>query len=178
MVEALNRVIRVENTRRMSSIAAQFWRCVGQLLKVLLPLHKVPPPLVNNKDEGELGDSKNNNPPGNAELLINDHANGRTVLMAFFPFVEMKGDNNNNGALSTALGLLADGSDATMTSVTALDHLVDGRNAPPASTTALGLPANGSKTLEEGDTADAGSIGNEEAPVGNGTMGGSSIPPL
>jgi hypothetical protein len=65
-----------------------------------------------------------------------------------------------------------------MSSTTALDCLVDGSNAPLALTTALGSPANGSKTSEEGDAADAGSVNNEEAPIGDGAMGVSSIPTM
>ncbi len=83
-------------------------------------------------------------------------------------FVEIGGDDHGNGALSTALCLLANGRNATITFTMALDRLVDGRDATPASTTALGLPANGSEMSEEGDAVEAGSVGNEEAHVFNG----------
>ncbi len=76
------------------------------------------------------------------------------------------------------LGLAADGSDATTASTTALDRSVDGSDAPPASTTALGLPANGSDLPEEGDAMDAGSIGNEVGPIGDGATAAFSIPPV
>ena len=73
--------------------------------------------------------------------------------------------------------LLADGSNATTASTTALDHSVDGRDAPPASPTALSLPANGSNLPEEGDAKDAGSIGNEVGPAGDVATATPSIPP-
>ncbi len=93
------------------------------------------------------------------------------------PFVETDEDDDNDGESTTALGLMTNGSDATTTSTMAVDRLVKGSNAPPASTTALGLLADGSNLSEEGDTVDAGSVGNVEAPVGNGAMRDSSIPP-
>ena len=53
-----------------------------------------------------------------------------------------------------------------------------GATPPPASTTALGLPANGSDLPEEGDAMDAGSIGNEVGPIGDGATAAFSIPPV
>ena len=94
------------------------------------------------------------------------------------PLVESDKDDNDDDASSTALGLTADGSDATTASPTALDHSVDGSDAPPASTTALGLPANGSNLLEEGDVTDAGSDGSEVGPAGDGATATPSIPPM
>jgi hypothetical protein len=177
MVEALNRVVCLENTCHLSSIAARFQQRVGWPLEVLLPLHEVPLPLADDKDKGKLVGSKNNKLPGNAELLVNDHANGRAPLMVFLPFVRIdKEDNDNNGALTNAFGITANGSNATMASTTALNRLVNGSNAPLALPAALGLPANGSNLSEEGDATDAGSFGKKETPIGDGIMGDSSIP--
>jgi hypothetical protein len=94
------------------------------------------------------------------------------------PLVETDKDDDDDDALSTALGLVADGSDATPVSTTALDHPVDGSDAPPASTTALGLPADGSDLLEEGDVTDAGSDGNDVGPTGGGATDAPHIPPV
>ena len=94
------------------------------------------------------------------------------------PFVKSDKDDDNDDASPTALGLAADGSDATTASTTALDRSVDGSDAPPASPTALGLPADGSDLPEEGDAMDAGSIGNEVGPAGNGATATPSIPPV
>jgi hypothetical protein len=77
-----------------------------------------------------------------------------------------------------ALGLAADGSDATPASTTALDHQVDGSDAPPASTTALGLLADESNLSEEGDVTDAGSDGNDVGPTGGGATDAPRIPPV
>ena len=94
------------------------------------------------------------------------------------PLVETDKDDDDNDASSTALGLAADGSNATTASTTALNHLVNGSDAPPASTTALGLPADGSDLSEEGDFTDAGSNGNNVGPTGGGTTDAPSIPPV
>ena len=53
-----------------------------------------------------------------------------------------------------------------------------GATPPPESTTALGLPADGSDLPEEGDATDAGSIGNEVGPAGDGTTAAPSISPV
>jgi hypothetical protein len=56
-----------------------------------------------------------------------DDGTVRTVLS---PLVETDKDNDDDDASSTALGLAADGSNATTASTTALDHSVDGNDAP------------------------------------------------
>ena len=94
------------------------------------------------------------------------------------PLAKTDKDNKNYDASSTALGLAADGSDATMASPTTLDHSVDGSDAPPASTTALDLPADGRDLSEEGDVTDAGSNGNNVGPPGSGATDAPSIPPV
>ena len=92
------------------------------------------------------------------------------------PLAKTDEDDDNNDASSTALGLAANGSNATMASPTALDHLVDGSNAPPALTTALSLPADESDFSEEGDVTDAGSNGNDVGLTGGGATDAPSIP--
>jgi hypothetical protein len=94
------------------------------------------------------------------------------------PLVETDEDDDDDDASSTALGLTADGSDATTASTTVLDHSVDGSDAPPALTTALGLPADGSDLSEEGDATDTGSNGNDVGPAGGGATDAPSIPPV
>jgi hypothetical protein len=95
------------------------------------------------------------------------------------PLIETDEDDDDNDASSIALGLAADGSDATTASTTALDHLVDGSDAPPpALTIALGLPADGSNLSEEGDATDAGSDGNDVGPTRDGATATPSIPPM
>jgi hypothetical protein len=94
------------------------------------------------------------------------------------PVVESNEDDNNDDTSSTALGLEANGSNATTASATALDLLVNGSDAPLASTTALGLPANGSDLSEGGDATDASSVGNEVDPGCDGATAAPSIPPV
>ncbi len=130
---------------------------------------------MDDSNEDKLVGSKNNNPPGNAELLSDNHVNGSAASLVFLLFVELDEDNDDYGASTS---LTANGSNATVASASALDRSVDGSNAPPASTTALGSLANGSNLSEEGDAMDAGSGGNKEAPIGNGATGDSSIPPM
>ena len=65
---------------------------------------------------------KNNNPPGHAELPIDNQVDDSTAGMMLSPLVETDKDNDNNDASSTALGLAADESNATTASATALDH--------------------------------------------------------
>ena len=117
-------------------------------------------------------------PPEHAELPVDDQANDSTARTVLSPHIETDGDDDDDDASSTALGLTADGSDATTASTTALDHSVDGSDAPPASTTALGLPADESDLSEEGDVTDAGSDGNEVGPAGDGATATPSIPPM
>ena len=94
------------------------------------------------------------------------------------PLVESDKDNDNDDTSPTALGLEANGSNATTVSATALDRSVDGSSTPLESTTALGLPAHGSDLLEGGDATDTGSVGNEVGPVGNGATAAPCIPPM
>jgi hypothetical protein len=77
------------------------------------------------------------------------------------PLVESDEDDNDDDASFTALGLTANGSNATK-----------------ASTTALGSPANVSNLSEGGDATDAGSNGNERAPADNGAIKAPSIAPM
>jgi hypothetical protein len=94
------------------------------------------------------------------------------------PLIESDKDDEDDDASSTALGLEANGSDATTASATPLDRLVNGSKAPPASTTALGSPADESYLSEGGDATDAGSVGNEVGPAGHGATAAPSIPPM
>jgi len=129
-VEALNRVIRNENHRRTSGIGACFRRRVGQELKPTLPLYELGNALPDDDDEDELVDIENNNPPGHAELPVNDQVDNSTARMMLSPLVETDEDDYDDDASSTALGLAAHGSDASPASTTTLDHPVDGSDAP------------------------------------------------
>ena len=133
---------------------------------------------MDDNDVDKLNGIKNNNPPGHAELPVDDQVDDSTVQTMLSPLVESDKDNDNDDASSTVLGLAANGSNATTVSTTALDRSVDGSDAPPASTTALGLPADGSDFPEEGDATDTGSIGNEVGPAGDGPTVAPSIPPV
>jgi hypothetical protein len=177
-VEAPNRVIRSENHRRTSGIGARFRRRVGRELEPTLPLQELGDALSDDDDEDELAGIENNNPPGHAELPVDDQVDDSTARTMLLPLVETDKDDNDDDASSTALGLAADGSDATTASTTALDHSVDGSDAPPASMAALDLPANGSDLLEEGDATDAGSDGNDVGPAGGGATDAPCIPPV
>jgi len=177
-VEALNRVIREENYRRTSGIAAQFRQCVGRALDPPLSLFGVGDAQPDDDNEDELEGSKNNNPPGHAVLPVDDQVDVSIAWMMLSPFVESDEDNDDDDASSTALGLAADGSDATTASITALDRSVDGSDAPPAPPTTLGLPADGSDLPEEGDVTDAGSIGNEVGHASDVATATPSIPPV
>jgi hypothetical protein len=75
--------------------------------------------------------SKITTPPGHAELPVNDQVADSTAGTMLSPLVETDEDDDDDDASSIALGLAADGSDATTASTTALDHLVDGSDAPP-----------------------------------------------
>ncbi len=55
---------------------------------------------------------------------------------------------------------------------------VDGSDAHLASATALGSPANGGDFSEGGDATDAGSVGKEAGPDGDGATAAPSIPPV
>ncbi len=126
----------------------------------------------------EMAGIKNNNPPGHAELPVDDLVNDSTARTMLSPLVETDKDDDDDDALSTALSLAADGSDATPASTTALDQPVDRSDAPPASNSSLGLPADGSDLLEEGDFTDAGSDGNNVGPAGGGATDAPHIPPV
>jgi len=177
-VEALNWVFREENYRRTSGIAARFRQRVGRALDPPLPLFGVDDAQPDDDDEDELEGSENNNTPGHAVLPVDDQVDVSIAWTMLSPFVESDKEDDNDDASPYALGLAADGSDATTASTTALDRSVDGSDAPPASPTALGLPADGSNLPEEGDATDAGSIGNEVGPAGDGTTATPSIPPV
>jgi hypothetical protein len=141
MVEALNRVIRSENHRRMSGIGARFRQRVGWELEPTLPLYERGDALPDDDDEDELADIENNNPPGHAELPVDDQVDDSTAQTMLLPLVDTNEDDDDDVASSTALGLVADWSDAPPASTTALDHPVDGSDAPPASTTARPMGA-------------------------------------
>jgi hypothetical protein len=66
-IEALNRVIREENTRRTSGTGASFRRRVGRELEPTLPLHELGDALSDDDDEDELAGIENNNPPPNTQ---------------------------------------------------------------------------------------------------------------
>jgi hypothetical protein len=177
MVEALNRVIRQENYRRTSGIAARFRQRVGRELDPPLPLFEVDA-LLDDDDKDGLEGSKNNNPPGHAALPVDNQVDVSIAWTMLSPLIESDKDDEDDDASSTALGLEANGSDATTASATPLDRLVNGSKAPPASTTALGSPADESYLSEGGDATDAGSVGNEVGPAGHGATAAPSIPPM
>jgi hypothetical protein len=127
-VEALNRVIRGEKYHQTNGITAHFRQRVGRALNPPLPLFKVGDALPDDDEEDELEGIKNNNPPGNAELPVNDQVNDSAARTMLSPLVESDEDDDDDDASSTALGLEADGSDATTASTTALD-----RTPPPPS---------------------------------------------
>jgi len=129
---------------------------------------------MDDDDKDELTGIENNNTPGHAELPDNNQVDDSTARTMLTPLV----DTDKENASSTALGLAADGSDATTVSTTALDHSVVESDAPPASTTALGLPADVSDLSEEGDVTDAGSDGNDVGPAGGGATDAPRIPPV
>jgi hypothetical protein len=134
---------------------------------------------LDNDDEDELAGIENNNPPPeHTALPFDNQVDGSTVRTVLSPLVETDEDDDDDDASSTALGLAANGSDATTASTTTLDHSVDGSDAPPASTTALGLPADESDSSEEGDVTDACSDGNKAGSAGDGATATPSIPPM
>ncbi len=61
-MEALNRVIREENSRCLRSPTTHFWHCAGKLSLPLIPLHNAKPALPDHNDEGLMGLSPNNPP--------------------------------------------------------------------------------------------------------------------
>ena len=118
-------------------------------------------------------------PPGHALLPVDDQVDVSILWTMLSSLVKSgKYDDDDDDTSSTALGLTANGSDATKLSTTALDRLVDRSDTPPASTTALGLPADGSNFSEGGDAIVTGSIGNEVGPTGDGATATPSIPPV
>ena len=122
MVEALNRVICEENNCPTSGIAARFQQRVGSALDLPLPLFEPGPPLVDNDNVDKLEGSENNNPPGQAELPINDQVDVSIAWTMVLPFVQSEKDDDDDDASPTALGLEAGWSNATTTSATALDR--------------------------------------------------------
>ena len=113
-MEALNRVIRAENTRRTSGIAACFRHRVGLAPVLPLPLFDAHDNLTDehdkltNDDEEDV-ESDINNHSGGAVLPDDNPVNGSTVRTI-------------DDATTTALGHGADGSVATIpASATALD---------------------------------------------------------
>jgi hypothetical protein len=71
-----------------------------------------------------------NNPSGDAAEFGNNHIVFFNALMVLQALDDFSQDNNNNDTSTTALGLLADGSNAV--ALTPVGHLVDGIDAPPA----------------------------------------------
>jgi hypothetical protein len=68
---------------------------------------------MDNEDKDILEGSNNNNPPGNAELLVNNHINNSIALTVSSPLVESDKNDNDDGTSSTALSLTANESNAT-----------------------------------------------------------------
>jgi hypothetical protein len=108
-MEALNRVIREENTRRTSGTSARFRQRVGRELEPILPLYKLGDALLDDDDEDELAGIENNNPPGHAELPVDDQVDDSTVGTRLSPLVDTDEDDDDDEASSTALGLAANG---------------------------------------------------------------------
>jgi hypothetical protein len=118
--EALNRVIRSENTRQVSSIAAHFREHVRQPPLPLIPLHDAKL-VLNDDNEGLMGFGLNNPLDGNAPHDDN-RVNGGSTLLASPLTNKSVSDNKDDDASPTAHGSTAAGSNATTTSTTALDR--------------------------------------------------------
>jgi hypothetical protein len=139
----------------MTNIAARFRQRVGRLLNPLIPLYNVPPPCNADDDKMDLTVVEINNPPGDANECNNDRVVLFDVLTALPALNKPLKNDNNDDALPTALGLLANGSNAVaLTTVSLGANRID---APPA--------------LEEDDAAGAGLGGVDGIPVGDGATG-------
>jgi hypothetical protein len=88
------------------------------------------------------------------------------VLPDLKNFVE---DDDNDDALSPALGLLADGSNAVV--LTTVGCSANGVEAPPALAAPLGPPANLSDSLGDNDALGTGPGVVNGTPVGDGATG-------
>jgi hypothetical protein len=167
-----NRAIRIKNARQTTSIAARFMKRVGQPFNPLIPLYDVPPPCNADDNEMDVTVVEINNPPGDAKECNNNRVVLFNVSTALPALDEPLEDDDNDDALPTALGLLANGSNAVVTTTVSL--AANRINAPPA----LG---------EDDNAAGAGPGGVDGIPVGNGTTGnygalgppanGSTVPP-
>jgi hypothetical protein len=134
MAEALNRVIRLENTRRVSNPAARFREHFGRPPLPLIPLHDVELELGDD-DKGLMGLGLNN-PPDGDKPHDDDPVNGGSTLSASPLTNKSIDDDDDDDASSTARGSTAAERNATTASATPLDRPVDESDAPPASTTA------------------------------------------
>ena len=176
MAEALNRVIRSENTQQVRSPAARFRERLERPPLSLIPLQDVKLKL-DHDDERLMGLGLNNSPDGN-EPHDDNLVDGGSTLSASPLTNKSVGGDDNDDASSTARFSTAAGSNATTASATALDQPVNGSDAPPSSNTTLDSPFDGSVAAREGDTLAAGATGDDDNPLGNGTGGDSSIPPM
>jgi hypothetical protein len=155
------------------SIAARFWQHVRWPLDPLIPHYDAPPPLAAGNNEIDLTEVKRNNPSGDAKeyddnLVI--YFDALTALPDLDNFVE---DNNNDDALSPALGLSANGNDAV--ALTIVGYLADGVEAPPTLAAPLGPPADLSDSSGDNNASGAGPSGVNGTPVGNGATGKNGV---
>jgi hypothetical protein len=169
MVAAHNRAIQAENTRRTTSIPTCFWQHVGWPLNPLIPLYDAPPPPAVGNDENVLMEVERNNPSGDAKEYNNNPVVYFDALMALPDLDNFVEDNDNDDALSPALGHLADGSNVE--ALTTVGHLANGVEAPPALAAPLGPLANQSNSSGDNDALSAGPGGIDGILVGNSTTG-------
>jgi hypothetical protein len=130
MVADHNQTIQVKNARQMTSITACFWQRVGWLLDPLIPLYNVPTPPTADNDEMGLTGVEQNNPSGYAAESDNDRVVFFKALTALPALEDSFKDNDDDDTLSTALGLLANGSNVA--ALTTVGLLADRINAPLA----------------------------------------------
>ncbi len=159
----------MENTRRTTSIAARFWQRVGRPFDPLIPLYDAPPPPAAGNNKIDSTEVERNNPSGDAKEYDDNpviYFNALTALLDLNDFVE---DDDNDEALSPALGLLADGSNAV--ALTTVGRSANGVEAPPALAAPLGPPANLSNSSGDNDALGAGPGMVDGTPVGKGPTG-------
>jgi hypothetical protein len=131
--------------------------------------YDAPPPPAAGNDEINLMKVERNNPSGDAKEYDNNpvvYFDALTVLPDLNDFVE---DNNNDEALSPALGLLANGSNAV--GLTTGGRSTNGVEAPPALAAPLAPPADLSNSLGDNNALGAGPSIINGTPVGNNATG-------
>ncbi len=110
---------------------------------------------------------KRNNPSGDAKEYDNNLVVYFNVLMALLDLNNFVEDKNNDDALSPALGLLANWSNAV--ALTTVGRSANGVEYPPALAAPLGPPANLSNLSGDNDALGTGHGVVDGTPVGDGT---------